>query len=189
MADLWEGKKIWPGDCRRDPTRHASPCPGDVDGGMDIAAATFAATNRSCARKALPPGRIAEFPVPWPHIAGSLLASSAPWPNRVTSPSSQPSSFRWNSRKLVLPKYHPTQDELVATVTDSQQFGARLVGHPGTKHIRLAWPEGAVPPALDAEAKRWPKRPGPVTVKLPLSGPNAITIVRIEEVKDEDAGQ
>jgi hypothetical protein len=121
MANLWEGKKFWPGDCHRDPTRHASPCPGDVDGGMDIAAATFAATNRSCARKALPPGRIAEFPVRWPHIAGSLLASSAPLPNRVTSPSSQPSSFRWNPRKPVLPRYHPTQDALVATVTQKRR--------------------------------------------------------------------
>ena len=38
--------------------------------GMDIAAATFAATNRSGARKALPARRIAEFPSP--------LASQSP---------------------------------------------------------------------------------------------------------------
>ena len=69
-----------------------------------------------------------------------------------------------------------------------QQFEARL-GHSGTKNIRLAWPEGAVPPAFAAEVKRWAKRPGMMTVKLPLTGPHAVTVVRIEEVEaDEGEG-
>ncbi len=36
--------------------------------------------------------------------------------------------------------------------------------------------------------KRWAKRPGLMTVKLPLTGPDAVTVVRVKELEPSWAG-
>jgi hypothetical protein len=73
---------------------HAPRYAVNAESGMDRAAAASAATNRGGARADLPGRRIAARPVRWPQTAGSPPANIAPWPNPVTSPSSQPSSCR-----------------------------------------------------------------------------------------------
>src|SRR3990172_5951531 len=94
-----------------------SPCSPDVRPGLDCVGASFAAPNASAARRALPARKTAGLPAPPPQTPEPPPANTAPSPHRVTSPSSQPLSFRWNSGKPRLSGYHPTQDALVAAVT------------------------------------------------------------------------
>ena len=54
---------------------------------------------KRCSEQPFPLAKPPRLPAHSPQIAESPPANIAPWPHRVTSPSLQPSSFRWNPRK------------------------------------------------------------------------------------------
>lgn len=64
-----------------------------------------------------------------------------------------------------------------------QQFEALLI-RLGKKNMRVGWTEGTVPSYYAKDATLCATRPGIKTVKLPLIGPGAVNVVRIDDARE-----